>query len=411
VGSARVSHVGATIATEAAADALKEAYEIDEYIDPARARWIFYVAFQRARRALVDEATERGIELQALDTTLHAIVAGPSGIAGAGVGDGGAVYCDSGSYETLYPRESEIADIDAPHKTHPLTLTDWEPFYRFDYSGTGDRVAVFSDGLEAWTWDGSGVNAGFFASAFDLVESADHSEAAVEQLHDALTNENFRRSRDDKTFLLARWEPQAEPEASASAAVKEPDTLGDTDTPVQSAEAQTAVTSAEGATSAAAADSSTTAPSGTSRNDTAPVATVDDAAPAHASDTTTDGDSAESTVMSEGSGRKQIPIADIAVRKERIVLELIPPGLGEVEIALSRPRFLPWHWRLERLLDAIGAEAIEEIIGESVPCRVTVEEDNARIQLDWRILKDASDYPAVQVLNPGSEEENEAKWK
>lgn len=409
VGSARLSHVGANIATEVVADALKDAYGIDESIDPIWARWMFYLAFQRARRALVDEAAERGIELPALDTTLHAVVAGPSGIAGAGVGDGGAVYRDSGTYETLYPRELEIAEVDAPHKTHPLTLTNWEPFYRFDYSETGDRVAVFSDGLEAWTWDGSEVNAGFFESAFDLIKSADYPGAAVEQLHDALTNENFRRSRDDKTFLLARWGSQAKPEASASAAVQEPDTIVDTDSPVELAGAQTSVTSAGGVTSGAAADSSTIAPSGTSPDNTAPVPTVDGAAPIPASDKTTDDDSAEATVVSERSGRKQIPVVDVGIQEEEIVLKLNPPGLGEVEIGLSGPRFLPWSKRLKRLLDATGAESIEEIIGKSVPCRVTVKGNHARIQLDWRIMKDVSDYPAVRVLNTGLEGENEAE--
>jgi hypothetical protein len=136
---------------------------------------------------------------------------------------------------------------------------------------------------------------------------------------------------------------------------------------------------------------------------------VDGAAPIPASDKTTDDDSAEATVVSERSGRKQIPVVDVGIQEEEIVLKLNPPGLGEVEIGLSGPRFLPWSKRLKRLLDATGAESIEEIIGKSVPCRVTVKGNHARIQLDWRIMKDVSDYPAVRVLNTGLEGENEAE--
>jgi hypothetical protein len=217
LGSASHSHDGSEIATERVAEVLRANFETLDTIDRETAQPVFEQAFKDARTALAREAERSGVAPAQLATTLLAVVAGPSGAAGAAAGDGGAVFGHDGSYETLFPPEAAVTDLDAAHKTFPLTHDAWREFYRFGYREDVDSVAVFSDGLSQWAWNGDHeANATWFESAFTLIEAAAEPERATQSLREALDNDNYRQSRDDKTLVMGSLEPsEAEPESEA----------------------------------------------------------------------------------------------------------------------------------------------------------------------------------------------------
>jgi len=228
LGSARLSHVGSDIATTAVAQHLREHYESADSIDGA-ARGTFERAFRHARSSLVEAAKRRNVELSDLHTTLLAVVGGPRGVAGAGAGDGGAVCGQDGGYEPLFQPEAAVTDLAASHITYPLTHPDWEQYFRFDHRAEYDRVAVFSDGLEQWAWDGPcDPNANWLDSAFRLLEDADSTAAAKQELQTALNNDNYRGSGDDKTLVMGRSPPEPDEISAGHSPATEsssPDTL------------------------------------------------------------------------------------------------------------------------------------------------------------------------------------------
>ncbi|WP_246986882.1 protein phosphatase 2C domain-containing protein [Halorientalis marina] len=203
LGSAAFSHDGSEIATERAAQVLKDRFETADSIDEATAQPIFERAFVEARSALARKAESRGDDLSDYATTLLAVVAGSSGAAGAAAGDGGAVFGLQDTYEPLVPPEEAVADLGAAHRTYPLTHDAWEDYYRFDYREDVDSVAVFSDGLSQWAWQGDHeANRTWFESAFALIEAAGDAGRAEQSLREALDNDNYRQSRDDKTLVM-----------------------------------------------------------------------------------------------------------------------------------------------------------------------------------------------------------------
>lgn len=208
LGSASFSHDGSEIATERAAQVLKDRFETVDSVDQATTRPIFKRAFTEARTALARKAESSGDDLSDYATTLLAVVAGPTGTAGAAAGDGGAVAGLQDAYEPLVPPEEAVADLGASHRTFPLTHDAWEDYYRFDYREDVDTIAVFSDGLSQWAWKGEHeANTAWFESAFGLIEAADDPECAEQSLREALNNDNYRQSRDDKTLVMGTLGP------------------------------------------------------------------------------------------------------------------------------------------------------------------------------------------------------------
>jgi len=229
LGSATLSHVGSEVATTAVAQQLREHYNSVDSIDSGSTRKTFKRAFRHARTSVAEAATRHGVELSELHTTLLAVVAGPSGIAGAGVGDGGAICGQAGTYEPLFEPEAAVTDLAASHITYPLTHPDWRRYFRCDHRSEYDRVAVFSDGLEQWAWEGPDEpNAEWLDSAFRLLEDAGETDAAEQELRAALNNDNYRGSGDDKTLVMGRGpsEPAESPtEESSASDPSSPDTL------------------------------------------------------------------------------------------------------------------------------------------------------------------------------------------
>lgn len=207
LGSASHSHLGSGIATQKVAEHLREYLSGVGVIERESAKEALDEAFQRARAAVFEEAKQREIDVSDLGTTLLAVVAGPSGVAGAVVGDGGIVYNHQESYEKLVPRETEVVDLKSSRYTYVLNQEEWRNSYRFGHRDEFDGIAVFSDGVEEWVWDKADANPDFFESAFALVRGFDEADAATQELIDVLSDSPYKDySGDDKTVAIGDLE-------------------------------------------------------------------------------------------------------------------------------------------------------------------------------------------------------------
>lgn len=202
VGSAGLSEKGSELATREVCRALEEHLESTEAIAEESINEILRESFKRARRAVREKADDLDEPPSELQTTLLAVVAGPSGIAGAAVGDGGIV-CERGdSYELLVEREMDVVDLPASNITHPLVQDEW-PSYRHGFVESCSGVVVFTDGVEEFVWDGlESVRPGFFDGVFEIAREIQHPEDASEKLEELLTSEEFNRFSDDKTVAV-----------------------------------------------------------------------------------------------------------------------------------------------------------------------------------------------------------------
>lgn len=211
LGSASLSHEGSERATDEVTKALEDYLTTVEIIDRKSVEEAMEDAFNRARTAVFNEADQRGQSGELL-TTLAAVVAGPSGIAGAAVGDCGIVceYQD-GSYPLLVPREMTVVDLPHSDATYSIQHDEWKNSYRFGYREEFDGVAVFSDGLEAFAWDGvDSARPEFFDPVFELVRDISDPDEAKEKLSEALNKKPFSKFSDDKTIVIGILPPDFE---------------------------------------------------------------------------------------------------------------------------------------------------------------------------------------------------------
>jgi hypothetical protein len=200
LGSATHARRGSALATHEAAATLEAAVAGTTTLGRNSAEQSIERAFVTARTALSDEAEQMGVPVSALNTTLIALVAGPSGVAAAAVGDGGVAGQVDESYRQLLPRE----DTEYAEQTTPLQSNRWRESYRFRYHDGVDGVAVFSDGVDPWAWSGSdSVDDTFFEQVFTHVRSKDASVDATRGLAAHLDSDHFRQySEDDKTLVV-----------------------------------------------------------------------------------------------------------------------------------------------------------------------------------------------------------------
>lgn len=204
LGSAELSHVGSELATERAVDRLEMYLTNTESIDRESSSEAVREAVIDARKAVAKRADEHSRDPSELNTTLLVAVAGPSGVAGAAVGDGGIVSRSDGENELFVPREMTVVDVEHHDVTVPIMSNIWEESYRFNHLEECDCLAVFSDGVDPFAWDGrESVKDEFFDQMFALVRSTSDPEEAAQELHDYLDSERFRKySGDDKTVAL-----------------------------------------------------------------------------------------------------------------------------------------------------------------------------------------------------------------
>lgn len=202
LGSATLSHEGSQLATEEAVSELKQCLEREESIDQQAMNRSMKRAFGVCKQTLTDRAAELEQPPEALNTTLLAAVAGPTGAAAAAVGDGGVVYHHEGTHNLLIPRErTEYAN-----QTTPILSDHWEDSFRFGYRDDIEAVALFTDGLDPFVWDtdsGTSPRETFFDRVFSYIRSTRDWDAATEELCQFLNDELFREySGDDKTIAL-----------------------------------------------------------------------------------------------------------------------------------------------------------------------------------------------------------------
>jgi len=218
LGSASLSHEGSALATEIAAERLEAYVSGAERIEQGASRAALKEAVTAAREAVFQEAEDIDEPATELNTTLLVVAGGPSGVASAVVGDGGIVGRIDGENELLVPREREVVDTEYSSVTVPLLHNEWEESYRFGYEPDCDAVAVFSDGIDQFTWDGlDAVKDQFFDQVFDLVRSSADLEATTEQIREYLDSDHHRKySDDDKTLAVGILPHRSEKERAES---------------------------------------------------------------------------------------------------------------------------------------------------------------------------------------------------
>ncbi|WP_135305432.1 protein phosphatase 2C domain-containing protein [Haloarcula amylovorans] len=207
VGSTSRSHEGANLATRETVAALERSLDTGGDAERETVESNIKDAVTTARSAIHARADELGEPPTELDTTLLVAVAWRGTVAGAAVGDGGIVYSLGASYGLLVPREESVVDLPYSNITVPLQHQEWDSSYRFGYITDCDGIALFSDGLSQFAWDGpEPTNATFFDTMFDIAREDDGDVASTE-LVALLQGEPYRDIADDKTIVISDVPP------------------------------------------------------------------------------------------------------------------------------------------------------------------------------------------------------------
>lgn len=211
LGEADLAHKGSELATKEAVDELRQTVNSVDNLSSESIEKHIKDSIKCARRAIRNKAENADTPVQELETTLLVAVIGPTGAAGAVVGDGGIVCNVDDEYMLLVEREEALLDLSASHITVPVMQDNWEESYRFGTIENCDGIAVFSDGLEEFTWEGANANTDFFDSIFALVSDFDDPIPAAETLSSALKDHPYKEFGDDKTIVVGDLPPTYEP--------------------------------------------------------------------------------------------------------------------------------------------------------------------------------------------------------
>lgn len=200
LGSASHSHIGSEVATETITQHLEEAISNQDELTERYLEDTIKNGFERARSAVHNRADELDEPVSKLNTTLLVAAGGPSGAAGAAVGDGGIIRAYRDNYYLLVSRE----DSEYANRTTPLQSDNWLDSYRFAYSRQVDGVAAFSDGLDNFAWDGrTSVQRALFEQLFNFVRYTTDPNRINTELESFLTHERFQKySKDDKSIAI-----------------------------------------------------------------------------------------------------------------------------------------------------------------------------------------------------------------
>lgn len=160
-GSATMSDVGSALAVETSVcTAERLLYEGHDHsprpIHETCLKRVVIGAVEDARRELREEAQRLDVDIRQLATTLLLVVHTRTILAAAQIGDGAMVLSDgSGAYATfITPQRGEYAN-----QTNFLTSTDAMSNLdvRVEHvDGVGDRLAMFTDGLQNLVLDAAG---------------------------------------------------------------------------------------------------------------------------------------------------------------------------------------------------------------------------------------------------------------
>lgn len=201
LGSARHSHVGASISSQAAvADATARLER-----GPTRLRTTCRASITSARKQLEAHARETGEELRSYASTLLVVCASGDSLAVAHIGDGAVVGDVGGRLELLSgPGSSEYAN-----EVEPLTSETWRANVRVSgiFSGVTAFVA-FTDGCQRAALLKAGTDVtpypGFLSPLLQHARAASDPATASEELATLLDGPKMtEHSEDDKTLVIA----------------------------------------------------------------------------------------------------------------------------------------------------------------------------------------------------------------
>ena len=205
-GSAALAEVGSQIAVGAAVETVRKNPQSLTTPPEDEATWHQFLrhTLKAASLSVSAEAVMRDAQVRDLATTLILVIATPTIVAVAQIGDGAVVIKDGqGSLFTLSaPQQGEYINettfLISDHAVEKAQFKVWQ--------GEIDHLAVFSDGLQLLALempDGSPFEP-FFKPLFHFVTEAPDEEEARQQLAKFLSSDRVtQRTDDDVTLFLA----------------------------------------------------------------------------------------------------------------------------------------------------------------------------------------------------------------
>lgn len=203
-GSATLGDVGATIAAQTAVEAVCQEGDLPK--DDEGLKTTLSEALKAARGAIETEATNRGVKLKELATTLILITASPDFVAVAQIGDGAVVVDD---------RDGNIVGITKPqigeYINETIFLTSSSALDEAQivvFRGDIAHIAVLSDGLQflALKMPEGSPYPPFFTPLFQFTDRLADVSEMQRQLIEFLVSDRVReRTDDDLTLFLAKW--------------------------------------------------------------------------------------------------------------------------------------------------------------------------------------------------------------
>ena len=208
-GTARLGDAGAQAAVRAAVDATIRRWPAADFdreagiSDDDLWRRSLVAAVEEARSAVEIEAARCDAEVRDLASTLIVLVAGPSIVAAAQIGDGAAVVADATGELTALTKPdageylNETVFLVTPGAATRLQTIVWH--------GVAAHLAAFSDGLQllALKMPAGTPHAPFFGPLFQFAAQAGETASAEAELERFLQSANVRgRTDDDVTLLL-----------------------------------------------------------------------------------------------------------------------------------------------------------------------------------------------------------------
>ena len=199
-GSAEMSEIGSEVAVDHAVTATNEWLAARGNLDPSALKSAVQYGIGVARAAVLAEAGGREVAPGGLATTLLLLVATPTAIAAAQVGDG-AIVVENDEHRLFAlttPRGGEFVN-ETDFITRRTALDDAQYAY---WEGRSARLALFTDGLQRQALErGASPRADFFDGAFKRFGQADE-QSADRELRRYLTSPQLRRHADDDLTLV-----------------------------------------------------------------------------------------------------------------------------------------------------------------------------------------------------------------
>lgn len=202
-GSASLSQVGAARAVIAAVEWVVELLKDDWPRNNDDWRAMLTASLQTAHDSVIASAEKRKVSPRELATTLIVVVATPTGVAAAQIGDGAAVVLteDRQLRALTIPQSGECIN-----ETSFFTAPDYLEAAQFVYQeGPVAGVAALSDGLQmlALKMPGGEPYPAFFLPLFDMVRETEDLWRTEDRLRAFLQSDRITlRADDDLTLVL-----------------------------------------------------------------------------------------------------------------------------------------------------------------------------------------------------------------